>query len=206
MKKFSEWSKQKEEFELWEELKIDESILDVLKGVAGTGSGVLKTGAGIMTMGDEALAKIVGQGTKGRMKSGYDQFKKGIRQALIGMPKEKDTHHVEIPQEQKPLKTPDMVSPEHSPEQKPKIQTIQKQATAKQKEPTKQSEMPSDVWEELVNKYKSATTREQRREIQMQMAKADPVRYQKAVERAKQLKLRSKAIQSGMGSPLRVKS
>lgn len=202
MKRFNEWLKEKQEFELWENAILDESFLDIIKGLANTGVGAFRTGSGFMTVGDEALAKLMGQGTKGRMKDGADEFKKGLRQMFIGLPKEKTKDPVKEPIQQIQVQIPDPVK-----EPVPVKQTSTTEAQPKQKniskQPEKQIEKEPDLWDMLIKKYKSAKTKQERRAIQIQLAKADPVKYQQALKRAEQLKLRSKAIESGLSSKLR---
>ena len=69
----------------------DETVLDILKGTGNLIKGTAQTGAGLLSVGDEALAKAMGQGTKGRMTGGFRQIGTGLgnigygtRQALIG--------------------------------------------------------------------------------------------------------------------------
>lgn len=69
-----------------EQEKMDESLLGLAKSGWGIAKGIGNTYAGAMTMGDEALAKMVGQGSKGRFGRGSGQFKRGIRQIFIGDP------------------------------------------------------------------------------------------------------------------------
>lgn len=206
MKRFNEWLKEKQEFELWENAFLDESFLDIIKGLANTGVGAFRTGSGFMTVGDEALAKLMGQGTKGRMKDGADEFKKGLRQMFIGLPKEKAKALEPIKEPiQQIASTPNPVEEPIKQTPTPEIQQKQKNSPTKQPQPEKQIEKEPDLWDQLIKKYKAAKTKQERRAIQIQLAKADPVKYQQALKRAEQLKLRSKAIESGLGSKLRLK-
>lgn len=69
-----------------EQEKMDESLLGLAKGGLGIAKGLGNTFAGAMTMGDEALAKMMGQGTKGRFARGSGRFGRGVRQIFVGDP------------------------------------------------------------------------------------------------------------------------
>jgi hypothetical protein len=64
---------------LEEQEKIDESLWGLAKGG-------WNTFAGAMTMGDEVLSRIVGDGTEGRFRNGGKQFVRGVRQIFVGDP------------------------------------------------------------------------------------------------------------------------
>ena len=73
---------------LEEQENIDESLWDVAKGTWGVAKGVANAAAGAMTMGDEAIAKMVGDGARWpRMRRGREQFGRGMRQIFVGEPK-----------------------------------------------------------------------------------------------------------------------
>ena len=76
--RFKEWL-EKDEFDLF-----DESIKDLAKGVYGVGKGLAKTAYGAGTIGDEFLSKLMGDGTKGRMGSGFKSIKSGLGDIFIG--------------------------------------------------------------------------------------------------------------------------
>lgn len=59
-----------------------ESIMGVAKAGWNALAGTARTGAGIMTVGDEILAGLMGDGTKGRMRTGVDQIRRGTSQIL----------------------------------------------------------------------------------------------------------------------------
>lgn len=70
---------------------IDESVMDIVRGTGRVIKGVAQAGSGVMSMGDEALARAVGDGTKGRFKGGWSRFARGVgnigsgvKQALVG--------------------------------------------------------------------------------------------------------------------------
>jgi hypothetical protein len=72
-------------------MRHDETLLDIVKGAGRVAKGAVQSGVGIMSMGDEALSRLVGDPTTGRMKSGWDRFARGagnvaggVKQALVG--------------------------------------------------------------------------------------------------------------------------
>lgn len=165
------------EFLLKSEAIENESLLDIAKGS-------WNTFAGGMTVGDELLAKMMGDGTKGRMSGGFKQLGKGLKQITVGD------------------------SPKKEPE--PKTQTIQPQPTArkirkirKQPQRTQTNPVPflkelerieknkerikqqPEAWVRLVQMYKVAKTAEERKEIRRKMQLVSPSLYQQAVEAGK---------------------
>lgn len=85
----------------------DESLLGIAKSgwnaaksVGNAAVGAARMFDGITTVADEALAKAVGAGTKGRMTGGYRQFGRGARQFLYGDPGKKTAP--KEPQPEKP--------------------------------------------------------------------------------------------------------
>lgn len=89
-----------------EQERIDESLLGLAKGAWGITKGVANTAAGAMTMGDEAIAKIMGQGTKGRFSRGSDRFSRGVRQIFVGDPPKKEPAEQPNPPEQSKQPSP----------------------------------------------------------------------------------------------------
>lgn len=91
------------EFKLFESIHLedqgwiaDESVMDIVKGAGKVIKGAAQSGAGLMSMGDEAIARAMGDGTKGRFKGGWDGFSKGVggigsgvKQAMVGAPVKK---------------------------------------------------------------------------------------------------------------------
>lgn len=63
---------------------LDESILGIAKHGWGAIKGVGNAAAGAMTMGDEGIARAMGQGERGRFGAGWDQFRKGVGQVFVG--------------------------------------------------------------------------------------------------------------------------
>lgn len=188
MNNFSEWLKE-EEFKLWEEI-YNESLWDMLKGAGGAARGLLRAGHGFMTVGDEALAKMVGDGTKGRMTQGWKDLGGGLRDAVVGKPKKEPT--------QTPATAPESsFKTASNPEIKIKS-TTQTSSPATAQEKTSSPAGPAKTsWDDLVKKYNSTTSKEERRRIQVQLAQLDPIRYQQALENAYKLKLRKHAMRSG---------
>jgi len=78
---FSEFLLEEEQLDLLSGALLDEGLWDI-------GAGLLQSAGGALTVGDEALAKMVGQGRKGRMSSGFGNLTGGIRRALVGRPQQ----------------------------------------------------------------------------------------------------------------------
>lgn len=174
MLNFNEWLKE-EEFKLFEEIYTKESVIDVLKGAVGAGRGLFKAGHGFMTMGDEALAKMVGDGTKGRLKKGWSDFSGGLKDMFVGTSKQKQKLTIQPADDAQHTQT----------------KTVEKPTAATK---TVEKPTPSETWEDVAKKYNSATSEKERRAIQVRLAQIDPVKYQKALERAYKLKLRQHAM------------
>lgn len=144
--------------------KQDESLKGIATNALNVLVGAARTGAGAMTIGDEALAKLVGQGTKGRMTSGVNQFKRGLKQVFIGDPKDTQLKAPQ-PVEPQPQLPPQNSKPQ---EKKPEPRPIAKTKKVKTKE---------EKWNELAKKLKEAKTLREREEIQKQMGLLDPIKY-----------------------------
>jgi hypothetical protein len=165
------------EFLLKSEAIENESILSMAKGG-------WNTFAGGMTVADELLAKTMGDGTKGRMRGGFGQLGRGLRQIAIGdPPKQPQAPEVQMPQQQpkqqaqrQPAKQ--IQKPQTSPV--PFLKELER--TEKAKERAKQQ---PEAWVRLVQMYKVAKTAEERREIRRRMELVSPNLYQKAVEAGK---------------------
>jgi hypothetical protein len=165
------------EFLLKSEAIENESILSMAKGG-------WNTFAGGMTVADELLAKTMGDGTKGRMRGGFGQLGRGLRQIAIGdPPKQPQAPEVQMPQQQpkqqaqrQPAKQ--IQKPQTSPV--PFLKELER--TEKAKERAKQQ---PEAWVRLVQMYKVAKTAEERREIRRRMKLVSPNLYQKAVEAGK---------------------
>lgn len=69
----------------------DESLMGLAKAGWNTAVGGARVFDGLMTMGDEAIAKAVGAGTKGRMRGAARQFGRGVGQMLWDDPAAKGT-------------------------------------------------------------------------------------------------------------------
>jgi hypothetical protein len=78
---FSDFFHEEEQIDLLSEALLDEGLWDI-------GAGLARSAAGALTVGDEALAKAVGQGTKGRMSRGASDFVGGLHRAVFGRPQQ----------------------------------------------------------------------------------------------------------------------
>lgn len=63
-------------------LEKQEKSESVMRTAWNAVAGTARAGAGLMTVGDEVLAGIMGDGTKGRMRRGVDQIRAGARQVF----------------------------------------------------------------------------------------------------------------------------
>lgn len=184
---------------------MDESLWDIAKGGWNAAKGLARAGAGAMTLGDEAIAKSMGQGTKGRMGRGWGNLAGGIRQAFLGSPnksRKEDDGSVVVggekfsPEEMKQwrdarsqLKRPERPA---QPAQAP--QSAQAQATPQQ-EPRKRSK-ESLEWEQLMNQYRASKDRGEKNRIQAVMAMKHPRRYKVALDRAREMQARHRSGQA----------
>ena len=76
---FADFLQDEEEDNLISEALVDEGLWDV-------GAGLLGAAGGALTVGDEAIAKAMGQGTRGRMGGGASNVTGGLHLALFGKP------------------------------------------------------------------------------------------------------------------------
>jgi len=192
---------------------MDESLWDMAKGAWNTAAGVARAGAGAMTIGDEAIAKAMGQGTKGRMGRGWGNLAGGVRQTFVGSPnksRKEDDGSVVVggekfsPEEMQQwrdarsqLKRPEQQpAPTQQPKATPQVpqQPTQAQATAQQAAPRKKSK-ESLEWEELVSQYRASKDRGEKNRIQATMAMSYPRRYKAALDRATEMQARNRAGQ-----------
>lgn len=194
---------------------MDESLWDIAKGGWNTAKGLARAGAGAMTLGDEAIAKSMGQGTKGRMGRGWGNIAGGIRQAFLGSPnksRKDDDGNVVVggekfsPEEMKQwrdarsqLKRPEQQAPAQAQAQAPQVpqaaqQPAQAQATPQQA-PRKRSK-ESLEWEELMNQYRASRDRGEKNRIQATMAMRYPRRYKVALDRAREMQARHRSGQA----------
>lgn len=171
------------EFLLKSEAIENESILSMAKGG-------WNTFAGGMTVADELLAKTMGDGTKGRMRGGFSQLGRGLRQITIGdppkqtkqqnpeiqIPQQTSIRRTQIPQKQAPVKQT------HRPNTSPVPFLKELERSEKAKERVKQQ---PEAWVKLVQMYKVAKTAEERKEIRRRMRLVSPSLYQQAVEAGK---------------------
>lgn len=177
---------EKEELELFHEaIQLDESLLNVAKGIAGTGMGLLKAGSGAMTIGDEALAKMVGSGTKGRMTRGWKNLGGGLRDAIIGKPSQKPQQQTapSVPQQQNTPPVPQQAV-RQAPQQKVQTRPANQWDKIKSQMDGGSKVKQPDYWVRLVDQYKSAGTRAERDEVARKMRLANPTLFMQAVRRA----------------------
>lgn len=168
------------EFLLKSEAIENESILSMAKGG-------WNTFAGGMTVADELLAKTMGDGTKGRMRGGFRQLGRGLRQITIGDPPKQQNPEIQTPQQpsvkrtqipQKQAAAKQIHRPNASPV--PFLKELERSEKAKEK--VKQQ---PEAWIKLVQMYKTAKTAEERKEIRRRMRLVSPSLYQQAVEAGK---------------------
>lgn len=171
------------EFELFESIYLDdqgwiadESVMDILRGTGRVIKGVAQSGSGIMSMGDEAIARAMGDGTKGRFKGGWDRFAQGVgnigsgvKRAVVGEPKASPSV------EQLPAKT---VSPASS--VNPAVQKKQPLKFKVGKEEKIESELES-----LINQYRASKNSGDRNRILAVIAMRHPKWYQEKLSQAK---------------------
>jgi hypothetical protein len=185
--KFKDWLKE-EEFNVFEEYLLNDSLKDIAKGVyaAGKGAfnvgkGVFKTASGISLIGDEAIAKMMGDGRKGRIKSGFGTLKSGLQDIFVGSAKKPEQISKQQAQQPTRQQQPRQV-------QQPKQQSQQQVQQPKQQS-QQQVQQPSQrviSWNELAKAYKNAKTREEKENIQKQLAIVDPFKYHKALRAAQE--------------------
>jgi hypothetical protein len=179
---------------------IGESVLDILKGAGRVVKGAAQSGSGLLSMGDEAVARMVGDGTKGRFKGGWDRLSRGVgnigsgvRQALVGEPRKPSPQPQ--PQAQAVAQpAPQQVQPQAAPQPAPQAQPVAQPAPqasqqAQKKEPLKfkikkDESLGSDL-ESLVNQYRAATSKGDRNRILATIALRHPKWYQEKLTQAR---------------------
>lgn len=166
-----------------EQEKVDESLLGLAKSGWNIAKGVANTGGGLMTVGDEALAKLVGQGTKGRMGMGARQLGRGLSQLFVGNPDEIRSAPTQPAKPQPAGKSDPKPAHKPAPETKPAPPETKppetKPAPASAQKTGDEFGMPvaSPRWKILRQKHREAKTIEEKKAIEMQMAMADPAMY-----------------------------
>ena len=189
----------KEECDLFErcdqinnEWLYDESLFDILKGGYNVLKGSARAGAGAMTVGDEILSKMVGQGQQGRLSRGLSGIKTGgwevlhgLRQAVVGSPRNATVSDIR-PDKKEILSTPEKRVEEPNIE-KPKVSVERPVERSKVVEKPKKPSKDSLGWAELVDQYKSARDRGEKNRIQAVMAIRYPRRYKVALEKAREM-------------------
>jgi hypothetical protein len=168
---------------------IGESLFDIARGAGNFIKGAAQSGAGMMSIGDEALARMMGDGTKGRMKRGWDGLStgvgnmgKGVRQALVGSPQNQ-------PQaSRKPVQTPQPVPAPRDPQPRPST-PAQPQARTSGKQPLKikvgkEEKIERDL-ENLIGQYRAANNKGDRARILAVIAMRHPKWYHTKLNQAK---------------------
>jgi hypothetical protein len=175
------------EFELFESIHLedqdwiaDESVMDILRGTGRVIKGVAQTGSGIMSMGDEALARAVGDGTKGRFKGGWDRFARGVgnigsgvKQAVVGEPRGSS------PVQSSPVQS----SPSSPASASSASDQVQKKSQLKFKV-GKEEKIESDL-QSLINQYRAAKGSGDRNRILAVIAMRHPKWYQAKLSQAR---------------------
>jgi hypothetical protein len=165
----------------------DESVMDILRGTGRVIKGVAQTGSGIMSMGDEALSRAVGDGTKGRFKGGWDRFARGVgnigsgvKQAVVGDP-------ASAPATSKSPVTPTPAAPKApstpAPVSKTPVQAGQKKRPLELRV-AKQEKVESGL-ESLINQYRAAQGGGERNRILAVIAMRYPKWYQEKLKDAR---------------------
>jgi hypothetical protein len=159
--------------------EMDESIRGIAQSLWGITKGIANTFDGAMTIGDEFIAKAVGQGTKGRMTGGVKRLGRGLKQIVWADPNAKDPEPERRPAKpatqqpvakQKPSPTPNRQ------EQQPQNSQQPKASPTTQGEPT-----PNEKWQKLAAAYDRASnngsSEASKKYIQFLMSQADPEYY-----------------------------
>lgn len=179
------------EFELFESVHLedqdwiaDESVMDIVRGAGRVIKGVAQTGSGIMSMGDEALARAVGDGTKGRFKGGWDRFARGVgnigsgvKQAVVGGPSAPSVAQ-STSSVARPSPSVQRASSSASPEA-----SVQKKRPLKLKV-GKEEKIESDL-QSLINQYRAAKSSGDRNRILAVIAMRHPKWYQEKLSQAR---------------------
>jgi hypothetical protein len=184
--------------------KMDESLWGLAKGG-------WNTFAGAMTMGDEAIAKFVGDGTRGRFRRGGKQFARGVRQILIGdPPKEEPARQDPAPAQPAPIQPKPEAKATRERQPAPRQSTPAAKAT-RERQPAPEATQadqpngrplqpgeprPNARWLELSKNYRTARESGNKAvtsHIEFLMSQADPVYYDYAVRQARLRKKSRKA-------------
>ena len=184
---------------------IVESVLDILKGAGKVIKGTAQSGSGLLSMGDETIARMVGDGTKGRFKGGLDRIARGlgnigsgVRQALVGEPN-KPAQQAQIAPQQAPQA---QAAPQTAPQPRQHVQPQAAPQQPQKKEPLKfkikrNERLKSDL-EGLVKQYRSATSKGERNRILATIALKHPGWYQEKLKDARNRQFaRNVAVNAG---------
>lgn len=178
------------EFELFESIHLedqdwiaDESVMDILRGTGRVIKGVAQTGSGIMSMGDEALARAVGDGTKGRFRGGWDRFARGVgnigsgvKQAVVGEPRSPSPAQSSLSQPSTAQSSPARPSSAASGSDQKKGQLKFKVG--------KEEKIESDL-QSLINQYRAAKNSGDRNRILAVISMRHPKWYQEKLSQAR---------------------
>lgn len=163
----------------------DESVMDIVKGAGRVIKGVAQTGAGFMSMGDEAIARAMGDGTKGRFKGGWDRLSKGIgnigsgvKQVVVG-----DRGSTPVPARLTPVPAKSDSVSSNVADQKKVHKKVHKKPQIKLKV-GKEERVESDL-QSLINQYRSAKEGGERNRILAVIAMRHPKWYQEKLKDAK---------------------
>jgi hypothetical protein len=176
--------------------RTDESLLDIAKGVGGVIKGAVQSGSGLMSMGDEALARAVGDPTKGRMKGGWNRFAKGIgniggglRQAVVGSPSKSQPKNTEAQPRSAGSSRPQPQNAEAQPAPKQTATQPSEQVPPGKKEPLKFSigkdEKIDSSLQGLVDQYQKAKSWGERNRILAVISMKHSAWYQEKLKQAK---------------------
>jgi hypothetical protein len=150
----------------------NESLLDLAKGG-------WNTFAGGMTVADELLAKAMGDGTRGRGRSGLRQLGRGLKQLTIGdSPKPQARETSPQPTVQRSPQTSPAKEP-NDPKPAPLVFTV-----------GKEKNLPSGL-ENLVARYRAAKTKPEREILLATMSMKYPRWYDGQIRKARAKQSRS---------------
>jgi len=168
----------------------DESVMDILRGTGRAIKGVAQAGSGFMSMGDEAIAKAMGDGTKGRFKGGWDRFARGmgnigsgVKQAVVGSPASAPaTSKASVAQNPEASKVASTPAPAVSKAPTP-APAVQKKRPLELKL-AKQEKIESGL-QSLINQYRAAQGGGERNRILAVIAMRYPKWYQEKLKDAR---------------------
>ena len=175
--------------------------------------GTWRAFAGAMTVGDELIAKMMGQGTDGRLGDGAQQFKSGIRQFFFGAstktkpakpkkinpkPVAKSATHTQskIQKPSRPTEKPATKVAKPAPKPVAKQVVARTQDGEPSRKPIAGEPKPRKKWLELAERYKKARIHgglAELKKIQLLMGKTDPIYYHWVLYRSRARKSKKKS-------------